>query len=305
MENNKHAFTLSIDWEDFGQLLGRDRSGVLTPPLPVTIDRQTDIILDMLNESGKKATFFILGMLAEHRPDLVKKIAAEGHEIGLHGHMHINMRLLNRQQAFDDLSHAQKLVTDIIGTPVYGFRAPYFSIDETNLFVLEILTELGLIYDSSIFPIKLKRYGIADFNRQDALYKLPNGKEIVELPLTVGEVNGKMVPVAGGGYIRAFPQFFLNKMFKKLNQAEQNVMLYMHPYEFDTSRIDASTNYPEGQRFSPAKTFFINLRWNLFRQSIRGKLKSLLNQYDFITCLKKAEYVKNHPHSPGVLGRPQ
>lgn len=259
----------------------------------------------MLAESGKKATFFILGMLAEHRPDLVKKIAAEGHEIGLHGHMHINMRLLNRQQAFDDLSYAQKLVTDIIGAPVYGFRAPYFSIDETNLFVLEILSELGLIYDSSIFPIKLKRYGIADFSRQDALYKLPNGKEIVELPLTVGEVNGKIVPVAGGGYIRAFPQFFLNKMFRKLNQAEQNVMLYMHPYEFDTSRIDASTNYPEGSRYSAGKTFLINLRWNLFRQSIRGKLKSLLNQYDFITCLKKAENVKSHPHSPGVLGRPK
>lgn len=305
MENKNHAFTLSIDWEDFGQLLGRDRSGVLTPPLPVTIDRQTDIILSMLSDSGKKATFFILGMLAEHRPDLVKKIAAEGHEIGLHGHMHINMRLLNRQQALEDLSHAQKLVTDIIGAPVYGFRAPYFSIDESNLFVLEILTELGLLYDSSIFPIKLKRYGIAHFNRDDALYILPNGRQIVELPLTVGEVNGKTVPVAGGGYIRAFPRFLLTKMFRKLDEQGKDVMLYMHPYEFDTRRIDASTNYPQEQRFSPAKTFLINLRWNLFRQSIRGKLKSLLNQYEFITCLKKAEYVKSHSHSPGVLGRPQ
>src|SRR6187455_2029201 len=119
---NKHAFTLSIDWEDFGQLLGRDGSGVLTPPLPVTIDRQTNIILDMLEESGKKATFFILGMLAEHRPDLVKKIAAQGHEIGLHGHYHINMRQLTREQAFADIDQSKKLVTDIIGGPVYGYR---------------------------------------------------------------------------------------------------------------------------------------------------------------------------------------
>ena len=100
MENKQHAFTLSIDWEDFGQLLGRDRSGVLTPSLPKTIDRQTDIILEMLNDSGKKATFFVLGMLANHRADLVKKIAAEGHEIGLHGQHHINMRTLTREQAF-------------------------------------------------------------------------------------------------------------------------------------------------------------------------------------------------------------
>jgi polysaccharide deacetylase family protein (PEP-CTERM system associated) len=303
MENKPHAFTLSIDWEDFGQLLGRDRSGVLTPPLPVTIDRQTDIILEMLNQTGKKATFFILGMLAEHRADLVKKIAAEGHEIGLHGQNHINMRTLTREQAYTDLSDAHKLVTDIIGAPVYGFRAPYFSIDESNLFVLEILTELGLIYDSSIFPIKMKRYGIANFNRKDALYKLPNGKEIVELPLTLGEVNGKKVPVAGGGYIRAFPGFFLNKVFKKLNDKQEDVMLYMHPYEFDTHRIDASTNYPQDQSYSKAKTILINLRWNLFRNSIRGKLKSLLTKYEFITCLKKAEYVKSYSHSPGVLGR--
>ena len=305
MENKQHAFTLSIDWEDFGQLLGRDRSGVLTPPLPVTIDRQTDIMLEMLNDTDKKATFFILGMLAAHRPDLVRKIAAEGHEIGLHGQQHINMRTLTREQAFNDISDSQKLVTDIIGGPVFGYRAPYFSVDESNLYVLEILTELGLIYDSSIFPIKLKRYGIANFNKEDALYTLPNGKEIVELPLTVGKFNGKDIPVAGGGYVRAFPNFFLNNVFKKLNDCQKNVMLYMHPYEFDIKSINCATNYPENSNYSKTKTFIINLRWNLFRHSIRGKLKSLLNQYEFITCIKKAEYVKTTTHSSGILGRSQ
>lgn len=299
----EHSFTLSIDWEDFGQLLGRDRSGVLTEPLPVTIDRQTDIMLQMLNDAGKKATFFILGMLARHRQDLVKKIAAEGHEIGLHGQYHINMRKLNREEALKDISESQKLVTDIIGGSVYGYRAPYFSIDESNLYVLEILAELGLVYDSSIFPIKLKRYGIANFSKEDALYKLSNGKEIVELPLTVAPFNGKDIPIAGGGYIRAFPKFFLNRMFKKLDNNQQNVMLYMHPYEFDTKRIDCSTNYPSDAKFSGAKTFLINLRWNLFRNTIRGKLKSILQQYNFTTCINKANYVKDHSHGSTVLGR--
>jgi polysaccharide deacetylase family protein (PEP-CTERM system associated) len=306
MENNPaHSFTLSIDWEDFGQLLGRDRSGVLTPPLPKTIDRQTDIMLDMLNDAGKKATFFILGMLAQHRPDLVKKIAAEGHEIGLHGQYHINMRKLNREQSYNDIRESKKLVSDIIGGPVYGYRAPYFSIDETNLYVLEILSELGLMYDSSIFPIKLKRYGIANFDKSDCLYVLPNGKEIVELPLTVAPFNGKDIPIAGGGYIRSFPKFFLNRMFRKLNDNKQNVMLYMHPYEFDTKRIDCSTNYPDNKSYSGTKTFLINLRWNLFRGTIRNKIQSLLKQYEFTTCLKKAEYVKSNSHSPAILGRTQ
>ena len=304
MENNpQHAFTLSIDWEDFGQLLGRDRSGVLTPPLPGTIDRQTGIMLEMLNETGKKATFFILGMLARHRPDLVRQIAAEGHEIGLHGQNHIDMRKLSREEAYSDINDSKKLVTDIIGAPVFGYRAPYFSIDETNLYVLDILAELGFMYDSSIFPIKLKRYGIANFSKTDMLYNLPCGKEIVELPLTVAPFNGKDIPIAGGGYMRAFPGFFLNRMFRKLNNRHQNVMLYMHPYEFDTKRIDCSTNYPETGSYSTAKTFLINLRWNLFRNTISNKLRSILKQYEFITCLKKAEYVKSNAHSPAVLGR--
>lgn len=303
MEDRSHAFTLSIDWEDFGQLLGRDHTGVVTPPGAKTIDRQTDIILEMLDETGKKATFFVLGMLAQYRPDLVKKIAAEGHEIGLHGQQHINMRTLNRESAKKDLEDSHKLVTDIIGNPVYGYRAPYFSVDETNLYVLELLAELGLIYDSSIFPIKLKRYGIADFNQADTLYRLPNGKEIVELPLTVAKFNGKDIPVAGGGYMRAFPAFFLNKMFRKLNDEKKDVMLYMHPYEFDTKWITCSSNYPEGMGYSKPKTFLINLRWNLFRNTIRKKLKTILTQYQFVTCLKKAEYVKNHSHSPTILGR--
>jgi len=306
MENNRPPqFTLSIDWEDFSQLLGRDGSGVLTPPLPVTIDRQTDIMLEMLSDAGHKATFFVLGMTAQHRPDLVKKIAGEGHEIGLHGQWHINMRTLTKEQAWSDLSDSYKLVTDIIGAPVYGFRAPYFSVDESNYYVLEMLADLGLIYDSSIFPLKLKRYGVANFNKEDAFYVLPNGKQVVELPLTVARMYGKNIPVAGGGYMRAFPKFFLKKVFKKLNRDEANVMLYMHPYEFDTKSIDCSANYPENFSYSKIKTAIINLRWNLFRQSIRGKLKYLLKQYQFTTCLNKANYVKNNTHSPAILGRTQ
>jgi polysaccharide deacetylase family protein (PEP-CTERM system associated) len=303
MNNNPSSFTLSIDWEDFSQLLGRDHTGVVTPPVLKTIDRQTDLVLNLLNDSGKKATFFILGMLAQYRPDLVKKIAAEGHEIGMHGTHHIRMNTLDRQKAFEDLRDNYKLVTDIIGAPVYGYRAPYFSVNETNLYVLEILSELGLLYDSSIFPVKLKSYGIANFPAQDTLYQLPNGREIVELPLTVMDWRNKKLPVAGGGYMRAFPAFMLKKIFRKLNEEQKDVMLYMHPYEFDDRWISCSPNYPPGQGYSKPKSFLINLRWNLFRGSIYNKIKYLLNQYHFVTCLKKAEYVKAHSHSPAVLGR--
>lgn len=303
MNNNPASFTLSIDWEDFSQLLGRDHTGIVTPPVAKTIDRQTDLVLNLLSDSGKKATFFILGMLAQYRPDLVRKIAAEGHEIGMHGTHHIRMNTLDRHKAFEDLRDNYKLVTDIIGAPVYGYRAPYFSVNETNLYVLEILSELGMLYDSSIFPVKLKNYGIANFPSKDTLYQLPNGKEIVELPLTVLDWRNKKLPVAGGGYMRAFPAFMLKRFFNKLNNDQKDVMLYMHPYEFDDRWISCSPNYPPGAGYSKPKSFLINLRWNLFRGTIYNKIKYLLNEYHFVTCLKKAEYVKAHSHSPAVLGR--
>lgn len=305
MEDHEHAFTLSIDWEEFGQLLGRDHTGVVMPAVPKTIDRQTDILLSLLDETGKKATFFILGMLAQYRPDLVKKIAACGHEIGMHGQNHIRMNILNYKEARADLNDSYKLVTDIIGAPVFGYRAPYFSVNETNLYVLEILSELGLIYDSSIFPVKLKNYGIANFPPADTLYQLPNGKQIVELPLTIMNWQNKRLPVAGGGYMRAFPAFILKRIFRKLDAEKRNVMLYMHPYEFDDRWISCSTHYPPGMGYSKPKSFLINIRWNLFRGTIYNKVKYLLKQYHFITCLKKAEYVKDHSHSPAILGRPQ
>src|SRR5205823_8321056 len=107
--------------------------------------------------------------------------------------------------------------------PVYGYRAPYFSIDASNLYVLEILAELGLTYDSSIFPMKMRRYGIGGFNLEDQLYQLPNGREIVELPLTVAQIFGRRIPVAGGGYVRLLPRFMLNRIFARLHADARNV----------------------------------------------------------------------------------
>lgn len=296
----KHAFTLSIDWEDFGQLLGRDHFGVVTPPVGDAIARQTDIMLQLLADTRKKATFFILGMLAKFRGDLVKRIAAAGHEIGLHGTNHRDMRKISRADAEADLRDSLNLVSDVTGAPVYGYRAPYFSVDGSNLYVLEILAELGLEYDSSIFPMKLRRYGIAGFDLDDRLYQLPNGREIVELPLTVAQSFGRRMPVAGGGYVRLLPRFILNRIFAGLNADARNVMLYMHPYEFDCEAIDCRTNPAPGAHYPAFKGFILNRKWNLFRRSIHGKIKALLERYEFITCHEKAEYVKA-AHSPRVL----
>lgn len=299
--DDRDLLTLTIDWEDFGQLMCRDHLQLVRTPLD-DITRQTDTILEILDSTQNKATFFVLGMLAKFRPDIVKKIAAAGHEIALHGMNHLDMRKLSRQRAYNDIAESYKLVTDIIGAPVYGYRAPYFSIDTSNLYLLEVLTETGLMYDSSIFPIKLKRYGIDNFSVQPTLYKLQNGKEIVEFPLTIFEWRNKKLPVAGGGYIRVTPHRFIKNIFRKLYQQQKDVTLYMHPYEFDLHQLDCTSTYPKDTQYSGTKKFLVNLKWNLFRKSILIKIKNLLENYNFTTCLKKAEYVKSHTNSSTVLG---
>ncbi|MFN2458527.1 MAG: polysaccharide deacetylase family protein [Chitinophagaceae bacterium] len=294
--------TISIDWEDFGQLFCMYHHGIIGPPSKA-IERQTNIILHILEERGVKATFFVLGMLAKFRGDLVRKIAAQGHEIGIHGQNHQAMFTLTPDQAYVDLSESLKLVQDITGQKIYGYRAPFFSINESNLYVLEMLADLGLEYDSSIFPMKLSRYGIAGFNPKNTLYKLPNGKTIIELPLTIGNYFNKKVPIAGGGYMRAMPKFLVHKVFDDLNKSGVDSMMYMHPYEFDTEIIDVTSNYPPNASYSKAKTTLLNFKWNVFRNSIRDKIRMLLKEYKFATCIEKVNYVKNNGNSPVLLGR--
>lgn len=286
--------TISIDWEDFGQQYGKYHFGELTEPVNKSIERQTKIMLDLLDETNTKATFFILGHLASYRKNLVKDIIARGHEIGLHSQNHEPMFTLSPEQAREDVATSQKIVTDIIGEAVYGFRAPYFSIIKENLWLLEILADLGLTYDSSIFPVKLPRYGIENFSPEDSLYQLPSGKEIVELPMTTATFMNRAWPVSGGGYIRLMPEVLIKKVFKNFEKNKTDSMIYMHPYEFDSEKIEVESNYPEGSKYSKLKVDALNLKWNMFRPSVTGKIRTLLQSHQFITCLQKAEIIKKN-----------
>ena len=289
--------TISIDWEDFSQLCSKYQFGKFTEPVDGTIERQTNIMLDLFDETNTKATFFILGKLAEYRSKLVKEIAARGHEIALHGQNHVAMFTLSPKQAMEDVANCQKIVTDIIGEPVYGYRAPFFSIKKENLNLLEILAELGLLYDSSIFTMSLPRYGIDNFSTENTLYNLPNGNQIVELPMTIATFLKKPLPVCGGGYLRLLPIFLIDKIFTNINATNKDSMIYMHPYEFDNVSIDVSANYPVNANYSKPKVALLNFKWNLFRPSITNKIRMLLQQYNFITCLEKAKLImqKNEP----------
>lgn len=300
LNKKPNPFTFTIDWEDFGQLYYKYFFGETLAPLPKPIDRQTNIILDLLNETNVKATFFILGILAKHRPDLVRKIVAEGHEIALHGMNHDAMFKLSTKQAKLDILYSKELISDISGTEVLGYRAPFFSITKKNLYLLEYLAELGFQYDSSIFPIKMVRYGIQNFSRENKKYKLYNGTEIVELPLTTFKFANKYWPISGGGYIRAMPSPLLRSIFDKIRT--KDTMIYMHPYEFDNNMLDVASNFSPTQiNKYKYKIKVQNFRWNLFQPTVTNKIKFILQHNLFSTCIEKSNYVKNHSYSSTIL----
>jgi len=284
---------MTIDWEDFGQLFCWYQFETIPKP-QADIERQTDMVLELLDETGVHATFFVLGMLAKHRPDLVKKIHGEGHEIAIHGTNHVHLTRLDRAAARQDIGDSVSLISDIIGGSVHGFRAPIFSITRENLYVLDLLAELGLEYDSSIFPKAMPRYGIEGFDPEPRNYKLPEGGRIVELPLTILPWGGWDWPVAGGGYVRLLPRFMMDPMVERLGEIGRTYMIYTHPYEFDPEPLDIASNFPANNRYPAWKRLALNFKWNLFRDSFRGKTKHLLKSLSFSTCKEIADDIKNN-----------
>lgn len=192
------------------------------------IRQNTEAVLEVLDTAGAKATFFFIGRLACDIPDVVKKVAQAGHEIGCHNFLHRRIFDIEKNLFKEKLTAAKKDLEDVAGRPVYGFRAPDFSITSESLWALDILQELGFLYDSSIYPFgQHDVYGIKDAN--PAPHKLPGG--LIEFPLTTIELFGKRVPFGGGGYFRLYPLWLTKMLLSNLNKQSRPAMFYIHPYE--------------------------------------------------------------------------
>jgi polysaccharide deacetylase family protein (PEP-CTERM system associated) len=192
------------------------------------IERNTDVLLEILEEAKVKATFFFIGRLARDIPSLVKKVAQNGHEIGCHNYLHLRVFDVEKNEFKEKLTAAKKGLEDVSGQPVFGFRAPDFSITNKSIWALDVLKELGFIYDSSIYPFGFHDiYGIR--GAKFYIHILPNG--LIEFPLSTIELLGKRIPFGGGGYFRLYPLWLTNIFISKLNGQSHPAMFYIHPYE--------------------------------------------------------------------------
>ncbi|EPR37243.1 polysaccharide deactylase family protein, PEP-CTERM locus subfamily [Desulfovibrio sp. X2] len=204
---------------------------------PLRVGDNTRRVLDLLDEHSLSATFFVLGWVAERDPALVREIARRGHEISCHGYGHELVYAIGPDAFREDVSHAKKLLEDLVGQPVLGYRAPSYSITADSMWALDILQELGFSYDSSIFPIRHDIYGVPGGERFPHRISR-NGGSILEFPLSTLNLRAMgrtfTVPIAGGGYLRLLPAFVVRGGIRRINtQEKQPAVLYFHPWELD------------------------------------------------------------------------
>ena len=262
---------LSIDIEDYYQIIYKDYFGKAIPPSP-EVERNTQWILDELNRHGTKATFFTLGNVAQQFPSLIQRIAREGHELAVHGYEHKYISKMSQNEFREELKKAKGIIEDIASCSVLGHRAPAFSITKESFWAVDVLQEEGLLYDSSIYPIKGKRYGIKGASK--TIYQWPNG--LYEIPLSCIELFGKSIPVAGGGYVRHFPCWWTRFAIRRLEKLERPAVVYMHPYEFENA-------YPKiGKPVNFKLKIHTLLQAHNRGATQRSKFKSLLSDFLFI-----------------------
>ena len=225
---------MTIDVEDYFQVsafaphISRDS----WDHLPCRVERNIERILALLDEQNVKATFFTLGWIAERYPQLVRNIIDNGHELASHGYNHLRVSDLSPDEFREDIIRSKKLLEDLGGQSVIGYRAPSFSIGKRNLWALDTLQEAGYRYSSSIYPIQHDHYGMPDAPR----FKFKHGGQsgLVELPPTTVNLFGRNFPASGGGYFRLFPYSFSRWLMKRVNHTDgQPCIFYFHPWEID------------------------------------------------------------------------
>ena len=192
-------------------------------------------ILDLLDKHGIKATFAVLGTVAEQHPELVKEIYDKGHEIASHAWSHKTLHELGKDVFEEEIKKSVKMLESITGERPIGFRAPSFSIDNSTKWAFRVLEKYGFEYDASVFPIKTMLYGLPNAPlhiyrpaREDITKHDPNGK-IIEFPMTVLR-QGKSIPIAGGFYLRVLPLWFLRYSIREVNKVRPAI-IYIHPWE--------------------------------------------------------------------------
>jgi polysaccharide deacetylase family protein (PEP-CTERM system associated) len=251
----------------------------------------THRLLELLARHGVEATFFVLGHVADQYPDLIRRIDAAGHEIGVHGYWHNSVHRLTPDRFAVELDRASEALRSLVDQPVIGHRAPYFSINKHALWALQVLREKGFKYDSSFFPSRSLLYGYPEAPRfpcrlLDASAEGPQrmggedlSSRLVEFPVSTARWLGVNWPVGGGFYVRALPYAIIRAGIQQIHRQGQPAVLYMHPWELDTE-----------QRYNKV-TPRERVSHYYGRRSLRRKLDRLFQDFNFVSLRRLLDQV--------------
>jgi polysaccharide deacetylase family protein (PEP-CTERM system associated) len=252
--------------------------------LPSLVESQTMVVLEMFAQHGISATFFILGWVAERKPQIVREITRAGHEVGCHSHLHSLVYNLTPSQFREDTLRSMRAIEDACGVATRAYRAPSYSITARSLWALDILIELGFTHDSSIYPIRHDRYGIPGFGRGSQHWITPSGT-ILEVPIATAALShNRIIPVGGGGYLRLLPYHYTAAGLRYVNQVEGTpACVYFHPWELD----------PGQPRFCSGTLS----RWRTYAglKGMRSKINRLLKDFAF------APLTQVYPHGTDAI----
>ena len=270
---------LSIDVEDWNNAAVLWVSGRVVPPTDAVV-RNSHRLLELFSAHGVQATWFVLGEVAEHFPDLVRRLVAEGHEVGVHGYHHHRIHELDRGAYRESVLRAKQTVEQASGRRARGYRAVAMSLTRATWWAYDVLVEAGFEYSSSLFPTRASRHGVPDARMEAARVEAPGGGRLVEIPLTVLPVAGFRVPVCGGGYLRHPPGWVTHWAMRRLERAGRPAVVYVHPYELDTG---APLIVVPADLDSEARRRLRKLVPGQFRnrQHTEAKLRGLLAEFRF------------------------
>lgn len=239
--------------------------------LPSIVVDRTKWIVDLVGEYGCRSTFFVLGWVAERYPEIVKCIVENGHEVGTHSYWHRKVYELSPEEFHEDMKRSIDVIADQSGSPVRGFRAPSFSITPGTEWSFDVLADLGITYDASLFPASRGHGGYAC--RQEAHdVTTPGGRTMPELPMSIMKIGRAEVPFSGGGYMRFLPGAVIERGFDVFERRGVPAVVYLHPRDFepDCPRVPM----PPSRRFK----CYVGLK------STERKLRRLLDRRSFASC---------------------
>jgi polysaccharide deacetylase family protein (PEP-CTERM system associated) len=274
---DKAVNLLTVDCEEWfvAEALASHHSRDEWDRLTSTVVKNSRRLLDMFYHYDVKATWFILGWVAERHQDLLQEIANEGHEIACHSYYHRRVDMMTPDEFRMDTRRAVSAIIQATGNMPFGFRAPSWSINTNVTWAFEILAELGFIYDSSVFPIKHDIYGVPHGPRHTFKMKIDNDKTLYEIPASTYRLFGKNIPVAGGGYLRHSPYWYTRQVIRSLNKRGRPALVYIHPWELDPDP-------PRVEGLSAVQKFRTYGSTSL----LTHKLNSILRDFQFTTMIE-------------------